>query len=199
MPARVRAVELADQLDECRLPGSVLADEGDDLSGRHRERDVVEHDPVAAADNGTRGAPPRARRSLGADAVSPGALRRQSILCARQVEERLEVVDEHARLDQAPGARGNGVHPGAELLHCERGRQRCRRRYPAAVEEHDQSARGRRSCREGLPCSRAVRPSGGRGGTSGADEACRRSTPCTAGAGIRRPRRCGSPSRARAR
>ena len=59
-----------------------------------------------------------------------------------KLEERLEVVDEHARLDQAPGACGNGVHPGAELLHCERGRQRRRRRYPAAVEEHDQSAEG---------------------------------------------------------
>ena len=47
-PPRRRVVEAAQQLDERRLAGAVLADEGDDRARRQREVDVVEHDAVAA-------------------------------------------------------------------------------------------------------------------------------------------------------
>ena len=43
-----RLVELAEQLDECRLARAVLADDGDDRARGQREIDAVEHHAVGA-------------------------------------------------------------------------------------------------------------------------------------------------------
>ena len=51
--ARRRLVHLREQLDQRRLAGAVLADDGDDRAGGQRQRHVVEHEPRRARDRRT--------------------------------------------------------------------------------------------------------------------------------------------------
>ena len=53
-------------------------------------------------------------------------------------DECVEIVDEHAGLDQPADARGEACQPAAELLHRERRRERRRDRHLTVAEEHDQ-------------------------------------------------------------